>query len=465
MKNLKEEKIYVYIALIIGILFVFLTPPFLSPDEDTHFIKAYLIANGKLYPTTSKYGYVGNRIPKQIIKYVNAKNKFSSNMEKKYSYKEYFNEQYDYLDTQKTQFISYSTSRVFPYIYAVPSIGILFSKIMAKIFDLDSASVAYMLQFARLFSLIFTMFIMYHAIRITPVFKKTMIAVALMPMTLFLCSMVTYDGTLISLSLLALAMMFRLIYDKSIKTVSIRDLIILGIIAVILFNVKTIYSFIYVLMFFIPKEKFKNMKGKVKTFAIIIASVLVVSFLLKLPIQLLNPTSSGDSSAADQLNFVLHNPAKYLGYLWYNIIHQRLFLINSTIGLFGMLDTYIPLALITVYIFYLLIIALVDGSLDKNKITWKIKLLFILFSVICVIAIFTVMYISWTSKFMKIGSRDIAGVQGRYFIPLILPVLLIFSNSKIKQNKFFQMVQNNYIIIPIITLSYSIFVIILRFWI
>ena len=50
MNNWTEQRVYVYIALIVGILFVFLTPPFQSPDEDSHFKRSYQIAKGNIYP-------------------------------------------------------------------------------------------------------------------------------------------------------------------------------------------------------------------------------------------------------------------------------------------------------------------------------------------------------------------------------------------------------------------------------
>ena len=48
MNNWTEQRVYVYIALIVGILFVFLTPPFQSPDEDSHFKRSYQIAKGNI---------------------------------------------------------------------------------------------------------------------------------------------------------------------------------------------------------------------------------------------------------------------------------------------------------------------------------------------------------------------------------------------------------------------------------
>ncbi len=465
MTKITEEKLYVYIAIVVGMLLIFIIPPFVSPDEDSHFIKSYLVSQGKLYPTTNKKGVVGNKLPQAMVSYIISKRKFSSNFDEKYTYHNYFNEQFDKLDYNSKKFISYSTSQVFPYIYAAPAFGILTAKMMAIIFDIDNTSPAYLLQFARLFTLLFSITLTYFAIKITPVFKKTMFTVALMPMTLFICSMVSYDAVLIPLSLLGIAILLRLIYDNSIKTVSIKQLIILTVIGIILFNVKTIYSFIYVLLLFIPKEKFGTTKDKTKSIIIMGLTIILVYILARVPQYLLtNVAASGNSASSKQITFILKNPIKYLGYILYNIRSQRLFFINTTVGCFGLLDVYLPLFIIAIFLVNLFLISLAEGSTDKYKINYKIKLALLGLVILCVIAIFTVMYISWTSLMMKTGQKDILGVQGRYFIPLIFPVLLVFSNSKIKANKLFKTIKNNYFLIPTVSLIVSIAVCIFRFW-
>ena len=100
MKKITVERVFIYIALIFGILFVFLTPPFLSPDEDTHFLKSYSVSKGIAYPIV-KNGRMGNSFPKQMINDINKKLEFNGNMKKKYTYQDYFNEQFDIMDYNK----------------------------------------------------------------------------------------------------------------------------------------------------------------------------------------------------------------------------------------------------------------------------------------------------------------------------------------------------------------------------
>jgi len=47
--RINEEYVFVVVALLFGILFVFLNPPFQSVNEDGHFLSAFVRSEGRLY--------------------------------------------------------------------------------------------------------------------------------------------------------------------------------------------------------------------------------------------------------------------------------------------------------------------------------------------------------------------------------------------------------------------------------
>lgn len=462
MNKWPEYKTYVYIALIVGVLFVFLTPPFQSPDEDSHFKKSYQVANGHLYTTVHK-GKRGNYFPKQMIKYIDNKTKYMSKLDKKYSYSEMVGEQYEHLDYSKKEFQDYSTSKVIPVAYTAPAIGIVFSKVVAHIFNINMVSTVYMLYFARIFSLVLAIVLTALAIKITPVMKKTFLVVSLIPMCIFLNSMVSYDNILMPLSLLSLSIILDITYGK--RNITKKDIIILSLIGTVLLNVKTVYFFMYLLMFGIPVKKFGVKSDKIKSALKIIGIILALTLVFKFPL-LLQKVSSSDNSAKKQLAYVLSHPIKYITILFTNIKDQRLFYLNTTVGTFGLIDTYLPISVIVFIYINIFVTALVDGSSDKIKVDKVIKILSVVYVMICAISIYTALYVTWTPQvFKKIGSNEITGVQGRYFLPLVMPLLLVFSNSKIKDNKFFKVVRDNYLLLPIIFLVLSLNIVLIRFWI
>ena len=289
--------------------------------------------------------------------------------------------------------------------------------------------------------------------------------VSLLPMVLFLASMVTYDNILNSLTLLALALILRLTYDESIKTIPKKYFIALAIIGIVLLNVKTIYFLIFLLMFLIPVKKFKDKKGMIKTALILIGIILGATLLLKLPTLLQKVSSSGSDLVGQQISYVLSHPWQFLVIIWNNIINQRFFQLNSMVGLFGLIDTYLPfIAVFGIYI-YLILIALSEGSSDSIKVKKSMKILAGIIVVVSIFAIYGVMYISWTPQLLKeVGGDQISGVQGRYFLPLLMPLLLLFSNKKIKDNRFFKAIRKNYLFVPIVMLTISVTTILLRYW-
>lgn len=465
MEKFSIEKKYLYIALIFGILFVFIVPPFQSPDEDSHFKKAYQVSKGKFYPEVKK-NVIGNYFPTEMLNYIKTKTKYIGNRDKKYKYSEMVLDQYTKLNYEERKFTSYSTVSVTPIAYLVPATGIIFSKICAKIFDLESVNTAYMLYFARFFSIIFMSFIMYLSIKITPVFKRTFAVFGLIPMVIFLGSVISYDSLLISLTTLALSIILKITYDDKLKKVPNNYIITLILIGVVLLNVKGLYFLLYILLFLIPVKKVGNIKKMTRIALIIILSILAITLVIKIPFLLLPKIKTDVNYASKQLNFVIHNPIKYSGILIDNIINQRFFQLSSIVGVFGLIDTYNPFVIICFTYIWLIVVSISDGVCDKIKINGKFKILLIIYILFIIISVYSAMYINWTPAINghKIGEADISGVQGRYFLPILLPILLLFSNKKIKRYSFIEKIRNNIFMPCIVILLVSTMTILFRYW-
>ena len=112
-KGISIEKLFVVIGLIVGCMFIYIIPPFQSPDEDSHFKKAYSIANGNLY-AKSENKTIGLEIPEAMNDYINNKLSMMGNRELKYSYNDFYYDQYLTNDLSKTSFYRVSTSETSP---------------------------------------------------------------------------------------------------------------------------------------------------------------------------------------------------------------------------------------------------------------------------------------------------------------------------------------------------------------
>lgn len=464
------EKVFVYISLIFGFIMIFINPPFQSPDENSHFKRAYVVSKGDFYPT-SKNGEMTFNLPVDMNNYISEKMKYASNRNKKYTYEEMYVDQLLSQNYDEKSYEYFSTVAVTPFAYIFPTLGIHFSSIFDETFITPDGvpSATYMLYFARIFNLLAYIIIVAISIKKIPIAKKTMCAIALLPMSIYLATSVSYDSLLLSLSFLFIANILELILDKK-KMFNFKHAILFIIIGFYLFNVKIVYITLFSLLIFIPSNKYKDKKDMIKKLMLILFGILVLTILNKIPTMMLKDLQNG-TETIDQIKYILKYPIDYLHILIDTVQKQFGFQLSTMIGVFGSLDTYLPVSMIIILTLFIIIVSIMELSYEKFVLNKKVKLLLFLSIIISFVGIYTAMYIVWTSKLtgFGIGAREITGVQGRYFIPLLLPTLLLFSNGKFSKNekikKLADFILDNIYLISIIGLIISTLVIVLRFWV
>ena len=86
------------------------------------------------------------------------------------------------------------------------------------------------------------------------------------------------------------------------------------------------------------------------------------------------------------------------------------------------------------------------------------------------------MYLSWTPAVTgKIGGNEITGIQGRYFLPFLFLIPIMFNNKLIDKipkrmkiygilNKVKEIFDNNFYYITIMSLIVSTFILIIRYY-
>lgn len=472
MVKMSPVKFFVYCALIFGIIFLILIPPFQSPDEDSHFKRAYVVSYGKLYPS-SKDGVNGFNLPNKMVDYINEKLTFIGNRDRKYSYNEMVCDDRIPVEYTDYSFQNFSTVGTTPFVYAAPAIGIVFSRCISHIIGLKDISIVNMLYFARFFSLLFYVIIIALAIKITPILKKTFCLIGLIPMSLALASAISYDSVLISITLLSTAMIFKLIFDENVKKINYKYVFAFGIIGFFLLSVKTVYLTVLLPLIFVPKNKFgdKPVRNILKYIVFFAGIVLGIYIINKIPSLFLSKTENDDSIAAmQQLQMVMQHPIYYVK-IWLNTMFEsRNYYYTGMFGIFGLSDTYMVTVVTVMYSLALIGVVITDTSLEEKKFNWKYKIISILGIIASVFGIFLAMYLFWTSimEGYGVGAELITGVQGRYFLPLIPLGITLFSNKIFVKNEkiknLFSKILDNSNIIPLIVLTISSVTILLRFW-
>ncbi|MCR1956902.1 DUF2142 domain-containing protein [Thomasclavelia ramosa] len=478
MKNIIVEervyKLFVVVALLFGIIIMFLVPPFQVPDEDSHFKKAYVMSGGQIVPEKID-GVVGYYIPKELSDTINSlTSSVVGDRDKKSSYSALVLDDRTPITYNNVEFQNFSTANSNFIAHLVPTIGILIGKVFAKITQGGNASVTYLLYFARFANLMLFVSMVGFAIKNTPILKRTMMLVGLMPMSIFLGASTSYDCLIISGLFLIISYIFRLIFDEK-YALEKHNMIILAILGSIIGVIKPNYLLIFLLLLFIPKYKFKNSKELIKTGAIF-ALILVSGYLvLKLPYFFMKTTTLATSDGngevslnAQQWSYVLSNPLAFFKAAYKTLADGMNYYICTTVATFGLIDTYVPTLISYLYLGLITLMGVVEMSRTEYKVNWIIRVFSIFVFVAVILSTFFAMYMSWTPMELGVGSATVTGVQGRYFIPVLFLPMIIFQNKQLTKNKItngvMEIYENYYFVFVLGLLFVCSAFILIRFW-
>lgn len=460
-------KIYPFVMLIFGLGYMYVFPAMSAPDEIAHFISAYKISNKMLgKQATVKDGHVIIRAQDLWIEDVDGEYTFdkrkseeekvlipeegshgkiiSSKLEET-SYKVFYAEgnirgadnyiSFGGKNYEKAQSLHAPVNTI-PSVYFLPATGIT----VARIMGLNSI---YLVLFGRMANLI--LFILFGTLGIyfLPKFKEFIFLVSLLPTTIELAASYSYDAVMISSMIFFVSYVFFLAHEK--KEFDIKDLVIVSLIAGLVLPCKMVYFPMLLMLFSIPLYKFKfrgKVDGKIKkeNIAFFLASAVVVLLSWVFAMYLVNRStvvgySTSNTSSLEwageesyTIGYLLHNKLKAVK-LFYNTLLLQLEYYHKTMfgAYLGHADDVVGIPYIGFLVLNIGMIFSVFGEtkekqlLVKERVLTGISIFFVIFLVLLS------MLIAWT----PISSEFIEGVSGRYFIPVLLPLLMICRNNKI----------------------------------
>ncbi len=473
MNTISIQKKFIYLAMIFGILFVMLLPPFQGPDEDSHFKKAYVLAAGNIFPDVHE-GKTGYYLPADMIDYISEQLELNGKLDEKVSYSEVIIAEQGNASYGEQKFEHFSTVSSNPLAHAVPALGIVIGKIVGKIAGMNPSYV-FLLYFARLASLLVYVALAAAAIRVTPILKRTFCMLGLMPMALFLAGAVSYDMLLNGAALLFAGMCFNLLYKQE-QIMSRKYAVVFGIILFLFYVLKIVYLPIFAFLLIILLRNIRNdnkqkiIKSIVFMGAVSVGLVLITSYLPAMFAPEVGASGGGGLSASQQqLQYVISHPLEYLKTFFNTLSISRNFYVSSTVGMFGLLDTRIFSVFTYLYLFFLIAVGISEISLDRVVVKWYDRVVILIATGASFFGIFLAMYLNWTPLVYGVGADVIEGVQGRYFLPLFPAFFLIFGNKRIAERKCLRRVAEKCseygVLASILILQVSVAAILLRFWI
>ena len=428
-KNIKEENLFLLTVPIICFMFMIAMPTFKNHDELYHWIRSYEVSTG-VFATKVEDGVEGTELPAAITAIMKSDWTTTTYPDVKYA----LGIELDENDTYK---IDSTTSALYAFIQYVPqAIGIA----IARIFTDKPLIMAYA---GRIFNILFSMFILYKAIKLMPFGKKIFLTLSYIPIAIEGFSSLSPDAMTISMSFLYIAYILNLAFNEN-KKVGKKEKITLTILSIIVALCKIVYLPLVLLLFIIPKEKFckdtenKQLPKSKKIFdkqnktkfinIVIIAGVAVIINLLWLGFTSRYLANFREGDSKYQVILFFKNPINYIGKLIYTVNLNGTSYLTSMLGeALGWGELVRLKFIVPSAMFILILIEIITDDTLRNKFSLSQKFVLIATLLIIVLLIFTSLYVQWTT----VGSESILGVQGRYFIP-ILPILMLLIGDVIK---------------------------------
>jgi uncharacterized membrane protein len=436
-KLLTPLAIFVLLSLLFGAVFIKITPLFWGADEPAHFARAYNISEGHL---RAKYignsfgeGYGGN-LPTSVVNlnsYVSkdlSDNGIKAQVDNKAVYKQLGSKK---LTGPKTQ-ISFSNTAAYSPVPYIPSIIAI---LIARVFNFSISETIY---FGRILDLLSYVSLVSLALFILRNRKLQWIVftVALIPMAVFQASIISADSLTNALVILYSALFIKaLIYEKLNK----KELIMLGVSAILLPLVKPTYVILLALLLLIPNKRLSHI-GRVKLFKTLMLSFGLIGFLAwsyatrnvaQTQAILRGSIVWRQVQPHSQESFVIRHPLSFIKIVLRTLKLNGKSYIMQLFGMLGFNTVQIPIVAVCTSI-AAVFVSIING--EKLKIAKQQAAAIILVIAASILFTFTTIYITYS----RLRFPTVEGIQGRYFIPYLIiaciPIVYLFQKLKLKLN-------------------------------
>lgn len=286
----------------------------------------------------------------------------------------------------------------------------------------------------RIFNLLAYMGLAYAAVRFMPFYKNLMAMFAVMPLSIYQASSLSQDAVLNGVGFLFVALCCYYAFDEKVK-LNWKKTLVLGLLLLMMFLSKYVYACLGLLVFMIPKDKFNSRKDYWKSFIIALLPFVILGGYVMLRVSSgisgLQAGASGGADTMTQMQYLKMYPAAAVKV----IISTLLININAYLMQLNILGSMnYPLTLFLVFgPCFLLGVGLLDGQEVRGRIKIRHRIIMLLAFIITFAAIMMGLYIG-DGIANPVGSSVINGIQGRYFILMLILPFLALGSDRVKQD-------------------------------
>lgn len=419
-KKVASTKIHVtflVVALILGSNIAVMMPKSYSYDEREHYIRSYQLSRFDLGINDNSIAWIEEI--EEFFEYAGAANSEHNS----YLERENFIERFDETEYPKVEHY-HSTAVTYPFIpYVFQALGIFLARFLGMSF-------VYTFYAGRLFGLLGYAVVCYFAIKYAKVGKRLMAVLALLPSMIYTASAYSADPMTMAFSLLSFSILQNMIYtEKENKKLDYKLPLLYSLCIAMVVMCKITYVPICIMILAVPGSRFVNRKKEwiTKILVIGVCGFVAIGTFIFGSIQGINQWNIPGADTVGQVKFILFNLPAYIGIMWNHIANHMIvcFAGSSTAlaysGDLAAIWTFSAVAMM----FVAMLTECNSNSLYNLKISDKVLLVAAVVG--SWVLVLTALYISFT----PVGHGSISGVQGRYFAPLIFPLLLALKPQKV----------------------------------
>lgn len=416
---MQPHRIFLWIALVGGIILVFLTPPFQVPDEFGHFYRAYQISEGGLLGTRD-HQRIGGYLPSSLRKIALPFTDLPFHPERRANSMVIVSACEISLNAHDRTFIDFCAQGIMlplAYIPQAAGIGLL------RPWNPPALALLYT---GRLFNLLAWVLLTALAIRLIPRGKWVLATLALAPMCLFEAASLSYDAFANGSAFLLLAYVLKHAQDA--RRLSTRDFVLLGLLVLAPMLTK---PFFFPFLFLPLLIANRNGQWRDKRWLIFggicgVVAIAAWSYATRnfIPFEEYNPAHRAGEAhplypgvdPARQFFYIIQHPLAFIRQV--TTIYFDLNTWREWIGSLGWVDT--PLPQWFYVLFSLLLVFMLWWDRPVSAI-WNLAFR----SLLCLVALFAGMAIVMILYMQNspAGAPYVIGFQGRYLVAIVPLVL------------------------------------------
>jgi uncharacterized membrane protein len=444
------ERFFLIGSFLTGLVLIFLVPPFQSPDENSHFFRAYQISEGQWMGVNMNGNRLGGSLPSSLGAMDAAFKPLRYNYEEKTKIGGLLKEHSRKLRPETrifTDFPNVAYYAPFPYLPQAVALG------LGRMIEQSPIKLLYL---GRLAGLVFWIWMVWLGLRYLPFWKRTYMLLAVLPASLALHASLSGDLLTNALCFFLLGFSLHLIYDK--ETVFDRKKMLLyTLVCLIIALNKFIYAPLLLLVFLIPAARYRYPADK-KWFPVGLGGLVVLTigawaFVLKdgfIPYDRYDPIFrdmvqlNPGVDPMGQFDFIRKHPFQFAAAVVNSYLESFPATIAHYVGKFGWEKNYLPSWML------LLLILNTNLSAAREEFNFafkKRKLVLVLLTIgfLMMASFTTIIYMQWS----PVGNDRILSLSGRYFFAIFPLFFLLFSLVK----PFSKKVLSDYwfLIIPVVS--------------